>query len=438
MQVAEHKGMSHPLAPESMEASGLNIGLLTQLALKTLLFAGDLTGADLATRLGLPFTVIAPALELLKAERQCEVAGASMVAGASYRYRITDAGRARASLFLEQSHYVGAAPVPFEQYRRYMESFKKASPLANREAVRGAFSHLVLSARVLDQIGPAVNAAHSMFIYGSPGNGKTVISQGIRRLLHGELAVPHALEVEGNIIRLFDPVVHEPVRQEASPSWLDEGARLDARWVRCRRPMVMVGGELTLDQLDLRYNPTAGFYRAPVQATANGGVLVIDDFGRQTCSPRELLNRWAVPLESGVDFLTLQTGQKIDFPFNVMIVFATNLTPSSLLDEAFIRRIKYKVRAENPSREQFMEIFENCCRDRSIDYRASVVSNLIDSYYGPRGIELRGCQPRDLLNQAASLAQYLETPFELSADLLEAACDSYFLQGEQVSSGAAE
>lgn len=416
-----------PSAPETLEESGLSLGLLVQLSLKTLLFSGDLTGSDLASRLGLSFSVIAPALDVLKAQRQCEIAGGSMVGGASYRYRITDAGRTRAALFLEQNHYVGHAPVPFEHYRRYMATFQSASPRINRAAVREAFAHLVLAERVLDQIGPAVNAGHSMFIYGPSGNGKTVISQAIRNLLPGEVYIPHALEVEGNIIRLYDPVTHEPLPQRESATWLEDGSHDDDRWVRCRRPAVMVGGELTLDQLDLRYSASTGFYRAPVQAIANGGVLIIDDFGRQACAPRDLLNRWIVPLENRVDFLTLQTGQKIDFPFNVLVIFATNLNPAELLDEAFIRRIQYKVVAESPTLPEFLQIFEDACVARGLEYRPAVVQNLVDSYFRPRSLELRGCQPRDLLNQLTSLAQYLDRPLQLDPDLLEAACDTYFL-----------
>ena len=427
MPTAEDVIVRPPAAPETFEESGLNLGSLVQLALKTLLFSGDLTGAELASRLGLSFPVIAPALDTLKAERQCEIAGGAIVGGASYRYRITDAGRTRATLYLEQNHYVGYAPVPFEQYRQYMRAFNSASARINRDDVRRAFSHLVLTQRVLDQIGPAVNSGHSMFVYGPSGNGKTVISQAIRNLLPGELAVPHALDVEGNIIRVFDPVTHEPLPLEESVSWLNEETRHDGRWVRCRRPAVMVGGELTLDQLDLRYNSSSGFYRAPVQAVANGGVLIIDDFGRQACAPRDLLNRWIVPLENRVDFLTLQTGQKIDFPFNVLVVFATNLNPVELLDDAFMRRIQYKVLAEGPTVPQFMQIFENCCRERGIEYRPQIVQNLLDSYFGPRSIELRGCQPRDLLKQLTSLALYLDRPVELAPDLLEAVCDTYFV-----------
>src|SRR3990170_7924049 len=273
--------LEFPMAPITAEEAGLSLDLLIQLTLKTLHFSGELTGADLATRLGLNFSVIEPAIDFLKAQRQIEIGGGSMVGRASYRFRITDAGRQRAALFLESNHYVGIAPIPFEQYRQYMLNFLKMAPRsATRDSVRKAFSHLVISQPVLDQLGPAINAGHSMFVYGPPGNGKTVISQAIRQLLHGEIAIPHAIEVEGAIIRLFDPVNHEPLdEQETGDPSLDLGTRLDARWIRCRRPMVMVGGELTLEALELSYSPTMGFYNAPVQAMANGGVLVIDDFG---------------------------------------------------------------------------------------------------------------------------------------------------------------
>ena len=223
-----------------------------------------------------------------------------------------------------------------------MRAFRAAAPgNATQERIRAAFSHLVISDKVLDQLGPAINAGHSMFVYGPPGNGKTVISQAIRSLLDGDMAIPHALEVEGNIIRVFDPVNHEVVDEDGDDQGITAESAHDRRWIRCRRPMVMVGGELTLASLELSYSPTTGFYRAPVQAVANGGVLVIDDFGRQTCSPRDLLNRWIVPLESRVDFLTLQTGQKFELPFMTLVVFATNI-PAELVDESFFRRIHRK------------------------------------------------------------------------------------------------
>jgi predicted ATPase with chaperone activity len=418
----------HPSAPMTLEEAGLKPDLVMQLALKALHFAGELTGTDLARRLGLNFSVIEPVIEALVAQRHCEIAGGSMIGRSSYRFRITDGGRARAALFLENNHYVGYAPVPLDQYCRYMRAFRQAVPdRATREQVRAAFSHLVINDRVLDQLGPAINAGHSMFVYGPPGNGKTVISQAIRKLLGGALAIPHALEVEGSIIRVFDPVNHEPVGGTEADASLDIGQPLDGRWVVCKRPMVMVGGELTLSSLELSYNPTSGFYGAPVQTVANGGVLVIDDFGRQSCAPRDLLNRWIVPLESRVDFLTLQSGQKFELPFMALIVFATNIKPADLVDEAFLRRIHYKIFAESPTLAEFITIFEHVCAERGVPFDRSAIEHLLQTYYRPRQVQLRGCHPRDLVEQVISLADYLERPRVLEPDLLEAACASYFV-----------
>jgi predicted ATPase with chaperone activity len=424
-------------APQTLHEAGLSHDLVIQIILKTLHFSGELTGTEIAKRVGLPFLAIEPVLGVIKQQHQCELSG-GVLGGPSFRYRITDTGRTRAMLFLEQSHYVGFAPVPLAQYCRYMHDFYRNSRRrVGRQAVREAFSHLVIANHVLDQLGPAINAGHSMFVYGPPGNGKTVISQAIHNLLEGEIYIPHALEVEGSIIRFFDPVNHEPVAEDDTDQGLDLGAGSDRRWVRCRRPMVMVGGELSLEQLELSYTPELGFYRAPVQAVANGGVLVIDDFGRQTCTPRDLLNRWIVPLESRVDFLTLQTGQKFDVPFMTLIVFATNIKPADLVDEAFLRRIQYKIFAESPTREEFLRIFENCCAEKEIEYRQDVVLKLLESYYRPRQIQLRGCHPRDLLNQAISLAEYLDRPPELTLELLEAACASYFVDDREAPSSYA-
>ena len=426
--------LPHPPAPTTVEESGLGISLILQLLLKTLHFAGELTGTELSRRLGLPFSVTGPVLDILKEQRHCQVAGGGSVGGPFYRYQITDAGRARAALFFESNQYVGVAPVPLPQYQDYMRAFRaRATANISRERVRGAFGHLVLSPRVLDQLGPAVNAGHSIFVYGPPGNGKTVIAQSIRNLLEGVIAIPHAIEVEGHIVRLFDPVNHE----EVPPPWDDDEECLttvnprDRRWVRCRRPMVTVGGELTLDALELSYGQTTGFYRAPVQAIANGGVLIIDDFGRQRCSPRDLLNRWIIPLESRVDFHTLQTGQKFELPFMAIVVFATNIRPAELIDEAFLRRIQYKIAAESPSVEDFGAIFQKCCREFDVTCDPRLVDHVLFEYYRPRRIPLRGCHPRDLIKQALTLAAYLGRPRHLTLDLIEAACQSYFVEDRE-------
>jgi predicted ATPase with chaperone activity len=424
-----------PVAPKRLEDVGVPSDLILQLVTKTLYFAGDLRGIELASRLGVAFPIIEPALDLLKNERHCEIVGGSMVGAPAFTYRLTDAGRLRAALFLEDNHYVGALPVPLEQYQAYMKQFATQHSIeATRDLVTVAFSHLVLNRRVLDQLGPAIAAWHSLFIYGPPGNGKTVIAQAIRNVLHGEIAIPHALSVEGQIVRLYDPVNHERVAEPGGEVSLEEHHAFDHRWVRCRRPLVTVGGELTMSALELGYHKAFGFYTAPLQALANGGVLVIDDFGRQSASPREMLNRWIVPLESRTDFLTLHTGQKFELPFNVFVVFATNIKPSELVDEAFLRRIQYKVLAESPTPDEFALIFRNYCLAKQLAFDPAVVDQLLERELRPRGVAIRGCHPRDLIEHALAIAKYLDLPRALTPALLSEACASYFVEDRDIAS----
>ncbi|MEZ5287862.1 MAG: hypothetical protein R2712_24285 [Vicinamibacterales bacterium] len=426
---AERVLVPFPVAPHTLEETGLSFDLVEQLVLKTLHFSGESTGGMLCERLGLLYSALVDVLDHLKHTRLIEVMGSGLVAGPAYIYRLTDAGRQRALLVLEQSQYVGAAPVPFAQYEALMRRFAAAVPrTATRERVRDAFQGLVLSDRVLAQLGPAVNGGLSMFVYGPPGNGKTVISQAIRNLLDGELPVPRALEAHGHIVQVFDAVVHEALPVPVPPgSGIDAGQAPDMRWVRCRRPLATVGGELTLDALDLHFRAVSKFYQAPIQMSANGGVLVIDDFGRQRCTPTELLNRWITPLESRVDHLTLQTGQKLPMPFVVLIVFATNIPPTELVDEAFLRRIHYKVFAENPTPVEFVEIFRRCCVERGVTFDAGLVEHLLDARYTPRQVPLRGCHPRDLIGHALAYADYFGDPPVLTPNLLEMAFDTYFV-----------
>jgi len=423
----------HLPAPITLEEAGLSLDLVTQLALKTLYFAGELSGADVARRLGVHFGVVEPALEFLKVQHHCEVVGAAIVGGPSYRYRVTTEGRTVARLHLEQNQYVGVAPVPFTQYRAYMAAHRRAtSPNVNRDQVRQGLSHMVLGPVVLDEIGPAVNSGQSIFIYGQPGNGKTMIAHALRNLLFGEVDVPHALEVEGNIIRVFDPVTHEELATPADNQLTVNAAMSkDRRWATCRRPMVITGGELTLESLDLSYDARLGYYRAPLQLLANGGMLLVDDFGRQRCAPRDLLNRWMVPLEGGTDFLTLQSGWTFEVPFQVFIAFATNIKPAELVDEAFLRRVRYKVFAEGPSPDDFIRIFEDCCREQELVFDRAIVEGLLNGYYHRSGAPMRACQPRDLISHALLLANYRGEPRELTLELLESACAGYFVDNRE-------
>jgi predicted ATPase with chaperone activity len=428
--IQERSPASSPLAPATLEDAGLGAELVGGLLLKALHNVGEATGHELSKRLGLVFGAFEVVLQSLKSQLLCEIVGGALMGGASYRYRLTEAGRVRAVAAFERNHYSGVAPVTLQQYRRYMESFMRSAPRrATNQQVREAFSHLVIDQGVLDQIGPAINSGHSMFIYGPPGNGKTAMARSVRSLLTGLIAIPHALEVDGQIIRLFDPDVHEPVPVPDRGDYQTE--RRDSRWVMCRRPMVSVGGELTLERLGLAYNERSGVYRAPIQTMANGGVLLIDDFGRQRCAPRDLLNWWMVPLESRVEYLMLQSGEKVEMPFVALVIFSTNLKPADLVDEAFLRRIQYKIYAENPTVEDFIRIFERCCQDLGIPFERELVEALIGSIYRPRRIELRACHPRDLIKQALSLASYQGQPRRLTFELLHTVCTGYFMNASQ-------
>jgi hypothetical protein len=417
-----------PPAPVELEDTGLSGDLVLQIVTKTLHLAGELSGTELSHRLGVALQIIEPALDLLKREHLCEISGGSVIGGPSFRYRLTETGRIRAALFLEHDQYIGALPVPLYQYAAYMEQFAHERLHPTREAIRGAFSHLVLNRRVLDQLGPAIAARHSLFVYGPPGNGKTVISQAIRNVLPGDIAIPHALAIDGHIIRIYDPVNHQRLEDAPDDGGLTRDDTFDARWVRCRRPLITAGGELTVDALELGYSPSTGLYRPPLHVMANGGVLVIDDFGRQQSPAQVILSRWIVPLESRVDYLTLRTGQKFEVPFYTFVVFATNLKPSELVDEAFLRRIHYKVLAESPSDDEFVHIFKNYCGAQGLEFDRSLPEYVLHNELRRRGVKARACHPRDLIEHSLSIAAYLGLPRVLTTDLLSEACATYFVE----------
>ncbi len=326
---------------------------------------------------------------------------------------------------------------PPQYHWRSTPSGLKRSPIQNahvtQETLQSGFSHLVLNHSLLDILGPAVNSSKSIFLYGHPGNGKTAIAEAISQMLGGILYLPYAVDVDGQIMLVFDPVHHQevPVEEQAigqDSLWLRSGSGYDRRFARVKRPVVITGGELTLEQLDLRYDHFTKLYQAPFQVKANGGVLIVDDFGRQRVPPRDLLNRWIVPLEKHVDYLTLHTGGKFPVPFDCLLIFATNLDPAELVEEAFLRRIHYKIPVEDPTRDQYDEIFRRCCQAAGVAYTAESVTYVFDEFYDKRGIRPRGCHPRDLIAHVTDIAKYREIQPELTADLLDRACRSYFLE----------
>ncbi|HEY7291355.1 MAG TPA: hypothetical protein VH583_16075 [Vicinamibacterales bacterium] len=423
---AEERLSPVPPVPRTIEETGLPLDQIEQLLLKTM-YGAEATGMAVADRTKLPYALIEPLIERLRAALLVEVRGASGSGTAGYRYSLTDLGRERARQFLAISQYVGAAPVPLTAYIAEMKALMAARGYVDRERLKRGFSHLIIGDEVLEQLGPAVNAGKAVFLYGPPGNGKTVIAEGMGRTLGGDMYVPHAIDVDGHIVTVYDPISHESLEQEAESTSVVSGVPRDRRWVRIRRPVVIVGGELTLDMLDLTFNPISKFYEAPLQLKANGGVFLVDDFGRQRIRPEDLLNRWIVPLESRVDYLTLHTGKKFQIPFDVLTVFATNLNPQSLADEAFLRRIPYKIPIEDPTLDEFTQIFELNCKRRDLKFHQVMIAYLQRRHYGPTQRPLRACHPRDLIDQVTALCRYRGIQPTITRELLDRACEAYFV-----------
>ena len=418
-----------PPVPVTLHDTGLSADQIEQLLVKTL-YIGEASGLSIADRVRLPFTILEPLIERLRAERLMEVRGAAGSGAASYRYALTDLGRDRALQYFDISRYVGAAPVPLATYIAAMNALQKLRGYLDRQRLSQGFQHLIVRDEMLESLGPAVNAHKAIFLYGPPGNGKTVLAEGMGRSLGGDMYLPHAVDVDGQTITLFDPIAHETLDNDEgsdAPSSVVIGVQRDRRWVRIRRPVVVVGGELTLNQLDLTFNPINKYYEAPIHMKANGGVFLVDDFGRQRIRPEELLNRWIVPLENRHDYLTLHTGKKFQVPFDVLVIFATNLNPESLADEAFLRRIPYKIPVTDPSIEEFTRIFEMNCKRQKLRFHQVMVAYLHRRHYTPVGRPLRACHPRDLIDQVIATCRYRGIEPAISRELLDAACAAYFI-----------
>lgn len=416
-----------PRRPTSIDDTGLSPAFITDLIIRTLYQANELMGAALAERTALPFAqVIMPVLDILRRDQEIEVKRQTGIGDAGYVYGITERGIRHARDSMERIGYTGPAPVPLDDYIDSVLAQTIRNVVVTQETIRNAFQDLILDDEILDLVGPAVNSGASLFLFGHPGNGKTSIAERITNLLGDSIFIPYAVEVEGSVITVFDGVNHTPVEEQTAAGPI---TRLDwdARWVKIERPVVMVGGELTMSSLDLLYNDRGKFYEAPLQMKANGGMFLIDDFGRQMVRPQDLLNRWIVPLEKRVDFLNLITGKKIAIPFEQLIVFSTNLDPRDLVDEAFLRRIKFKINVADPTEEQFREIFRLMCDRRGIEYDDSAFRYMLDTYYRPMNRPLRMCHPRDILDQIVAIAKYKMVPAQLSRPLIDRACQTYFV-----------
>ena len=412
-----------PTQPKSMEETGIHQESVERLVLKFLLQTGSAAGRSVCRQLKLPLPVVDPLLRELKQEQIIAIVG-SAEAG-DYVYSLTDAARNRARRYQEECTYFGAAPVPLNHYIAAVAAQTMNGQKANAAALSNAFSDLIINPEMLDKLGPAVNSGRGCFLYGQPGNGKTSIAERVTASFGQNIWIPRCLEVDGNIIRLFDPQVHEEVEMTKGSGLLDD-SDVDGRWVRIKRPTVIAGGELTMNELEISQSEATKICEAPLQLKANCGTLVIDDFGRQRMPVDELLNRWIVPLEKRYDFLNLPSGKKIQVPFDELIIFSTNLEPRDLVDGAFLRRIPYKIEVPDPSEAEFRELFEIMCKVTKITFSQDCLDYLIDHHYKPEGRPFRACQPRDLLLQVRNLCVFREHPVELSHEALDRSVENYF------------
>lgn len=422
-----------PPVPESLEETGIAAALIEQLILKYLYFRGELVGREMTNLLGFQFSLIDEILEMLKRQHYVAVKKSLGMGNISGVFVLTEAGRNLAREYLENNQYAGPAPVPLYQYSEVVRRQRLKSNWLNPRSLEKAFRHLVVEPDILAQIGPAVNASKSFLIYGQPGNGKTALAEALFRVETEPIYMPYAIECQGNIVQIFDPIYHQKIDdEEGAFTAVSTNLPHDGRWFKCRRPFIITGGELTFDMLDLSYNKHSKVYDAPFQLKANNGIYLIDDFGRQKATPAEILNRWIVPMERHVDYLSFQAGGKMTVPFEAFLIFSTNLRPDSLGDEAFLRRIQYKMFLRSPRAPEFIQIFTRFCEANGLECAPELVESFVQKHYIAGGRKFRRCHPRDVITHAVDILNFEGRETTLSEDVLDRAFHSCFVESTDV------
>jgi len=409
--------------PKSVEDLDIPQNILIDIILRLLYTEGNVDFRRMSQVMRVAYA-LEQLLDWLRKEHLVEVSQSSASFGSlNYIYKLTDSGEGRAREAMDRCQYIGPVPVPVDRYNKAIELQTTGPRLVKPAQVKKALSDLVLPDDFHRKIGPAVNSAASLFLYGPPGNGKTTISMHISRLISGTepIWLPYALTAGGQIIQIYDRLFHQEIEKEHKNT-------IDGRWGLFKRPSVVVGGELKIESLDLRFDPLANFYEAPLQLKANGGVFLIDDFGRQQASPIDLLNRWIMPLENGVDFLRLRTGQTMVIPFRALIIFCTNLDPYNLADESFFRRIQMKVGIFNPNDAEFKRIFIKVCQQMDIYFEDASFNHLIEKWYRNDNRQFQAVHPRDLLTIIRAVCNYDDREIHLTQELIDEACEIYFVR----------
>ncbi|MEM7269261.1 MAG: ATPase [Pseudomonadota bacterium] len=416
-----------PPRPTRISETGLEEGFLMELLIKNIYRLAQERATDMSDELRVAIPIVEDLIQLCREAKYLQTLGSLGASVTSeLRYELTESGRAYALDALRQSEYIGPAPVPLAQYVEQVKRQRIRNETITRNRLAKVLETLTMSQPLADSVGPAANSSASMLLYGPPGNGKSSIAVAICSAFEDMVFIPHALEVDRQIITMLDSTIHTQLKVKAQQDGLRAQRGFDKRYAVCKRPIVITGGELTIDQLDLQFNPVSRIYEAPMQLKAAGGVFVIDDFGRQREQPQALINRWIIPLEAGVDYLSLQSGRKIEAPFDTLVIFSTNIPPRQLVDDAALRRIRHKIEVPAPSRDEYIQIFVNVCRARGVGVNEDILRYVLVDMYEAEGRSYAAFHPGFLMDQIESIAAYEGVKPQLNPDFLQRAWRNLF------------